>query len=348
MIHYIKNVKVSELENKICLLRLDFNTEDNWRMRASLPTIHFLSRNCRVTVILSHKGRPFGNAQGNPNSFDKKLSLRLVAANLKKELKKPVIFIPHFRFKEIKKLIRVSPKGSVFLLENLRFLKGESRNSIELAGKLAGLGDIYINDAFAVSHRPNASVAGIAGFLPSYAGLELEAEIKNLSRIMKNPKKPLVIILGGIKIKDKLGVYRNLKNKAETFLIGGALTPKILKLKLPKVVWSEDFLKKNGIIKDIGRRRIAKFKSEIKKAGTIVWKGPGGGIYQKQFQKGTEEIARALARNKKAFTAVGGGETVMFLKKLKLDKKMDFISTGGGAMLDFLAGQKLPGIEALK
>lgn len=341
MIKYLKNLKNKNLSQKICLLRLDFNTEDNWRLQASLPTIQFLLKRCRAVVILSHKGRP--------NGFDKKLSLRPVAKELEKGLGKSAVFIPHFRFQEIASLANSAPPGSLFLLENLRFLDGEAENNKILAEHLAMLGDFYVNDAFAVSHRANASVAAITKFLPSYAGLELEAEIKNLSRVMTNPKKPLVVILGGLKIEDKLAIVRHLKNKAETFLIGGALTDKILsKLKFQKILLPRDFRRDAGVIRDLGPRSLSDFVKSIKKAKTIIWNGPIGDIGQKRFQNGTRVIARAVAKNQQAFKVGGGGETVMFLKKMKLDKKINFISTGGGAMLDFLAGKKLPGIEALK
>lgn len=341
MIKYLRNLKPASFKNKICLLRLDFNTEDNWRLQASLPTIQFLLKRCRAVVILSHKGKP--------NGFDKKLSLRPVVKELKTALKKPVVFLPHFRFREIASLVRSAPPRSLFLLENLRFLEGEADNSKILAEHLAMLGDVYVNDAFAVSHRVNASVVAITESLPSYAGLELEAEIKNLSAVMKKPKKPFVVILGGLKIEDKLRVVKNLKNKAEVFLIGGAFTDTILsKLKSPKILLPRDFRRDAGVIRDLGPKSLSDFVKAINKAKTIIWNGPIGDIGQKRFQNGTRVIAGAVVKNRQAFKVVGGGETVMFLKKLKLDKKINFISTGGGAMLDFLAGKKLPGIEVFK
>lgn len=336
----LSSLPLKALKNKICLLRLDLNTKDNWRIEASRPTMRFLSKYCRATVILSHKGRPKG--------FNKSLSLRSAARALSKAFKKKVVFTPHFRFAEIKKQIRSAPRKSIFLLENLRFLEGETINSGALAKNLALLGDFYVNDAFAVSHRANASVAAITDYLPSCAGFELEAEIKNLSRVMKNPKKPLVVILGGGKIKNKLSVYKYLRNKASVFLIGGALNENILKLKSKKLLMPADFKKENGDIKDIGPKTVKLFEKEIRRGRTILWNGPVGDIGKKRFQNGTKELARAVAANRRAFKTVGGGETVMFLKKMKLDKKIDFISTGGGAMLEFLAGKKLPGIEVLK
>src|SRR5271154_3372061 len=168
------------------LLRLDFNTEDDWRMRAVLPTIKLLLKTSSRIVIVSHRGRPKG--------FDKKLSLRKDAGVLSKMLKKRVVFIPHFRFGEIKRMVNTAPRGSIFLLENLRFLKGEEENSLVLGKQLASLADFYVNDAFAVSHRANASVTAVTKFLPSYAGLELENEITSLSRAMVRPQRPLVLI----------------------------------------------------------------------------------------------------------------------------------------------------------
>lgn len=336
---FLGKTKKNELKDKICLLRLDFNTEDNWRMDASLPTIKFLSSRCRSVVIISHKGRPKG--------FDSSLSLKPISRILGRKLKRRAVFVPHFRFQEIGNLVRSSPEGSLFMLENLRFLDGESENSDILAEHLSGLGDIFVNDAFAVSHRANASTVAIADHLPSYAGLGLEKEIKELTRAIKNPDKPMVVILGGAKIEDKLRVFENLNPKASAFLIGGALTEEIIsKLKNPKLILPVDFKKDGNSIRDIGPETVKKFCDVMKKAKTVIWNGPLGDIGDRRFKTGTEKIAKCLAG--KTFSIVGGGETVMFLKKIKLDRKINFISTGGGAMLDFLAGKKLPGIEALK
>ena len=336
---FLSKINKNELKNKICLLRLDFNTEDNWRLDASLPTIKFLSARCKSMAILSHKGRPKG--------FENSLSLRPISKILGRKLKKKVVFVPHFRFQEIGNLIKSSPKGSIFLLENLRFLDGEAENSEVLAEHLSGLGDVFVNDAFAVSHRNNASIAAITGYLPSCAGLEFENEIKQLTRVIENPKKPLTVILGGAKIEDKLRVADNLKSKTASFLIGGALTEDLIsKLNKQKLILPVDFKKDGNVIRDIGPETIKKFCKIIENSKTIIWNGPLGDIGDRRFKNGTAKIARCVTS--KTFSIIGGGETVMFLKKIKLDKKIDFISTGGGAMLDFLAGKKLPGIEALK
>ncbi|MBU6141568.1 phosphoglycerate kinase [Patescibacteria group bacterium] len=335
----LRSLPLSRLKNKVAILRLDFNTEDNWRMDASLPTVRYLARHCAAVMIVSHKGRPKG--------FEEKLSLRRIARVLAGKLEQKVNFMPDFDFRAITAQVRTAPKGSIFMLENLRFLPGESKNDPRLAKQLASLGDLYINDAFAVSHRANASVVAITKYLPSYAGFEVEQEVNHLGQAIRHPKKPLVIILGGAKIDDKLRVYDNLKSKASVFLIGGALTDDIIRtLARPKIVFPTDFRTINTDIRDIGPKTAKEYCKIIRTAKTILWNGPVGDINHKRFAQGTIALARCVAKNRNSI--VGGGETVMFLKKLKLDNKIGFISTGGGAMLDFIAGMKLPGLEALK
>ncbi len=364
MIRFLSKANRVQLQGT-ALLRLDFNTRDDWRMRAVTPTIQLLLKRHAKIVIVSHRGRP--------NGVDKNLSLRKDAPMLRRLIKTPVRFIDHFRFAEIKKMVASAPAGSVFLLENLRFLKGEEENDAGLARHLASLADFYVNDAFAVSHRADASVVAVTKFLPSFAGLEMEREIVSLGRVITHPKKPVVLILGGAKAGDKLGVIQYFKNKADWFLLGGGPANTILfldgvdvgqslrdsdprdlkalariarfkNLVLPNpsgVVWKDD------VILDIGAKAAAAFKKKIAIAGTIIWSGPMGLIEKPAYAHGSLAVARAIARNRRAFSVTGGGETVSFLKKHKLDTKFGFISTGGGAMVDFLAGEKLPGIAAL-
>jgi phosphoglycerate kinase len=364
MIKYISAVDQKVLAGT-ALLRLDFNTEDDWRMKAVIPTIKLLLKTATHIVVISHRGRPEG--------FDKKLSLKADAAKLSKLLGgRKVTFITNFRFEEIKKQVDTAPRGSVFLLDNLRFLPGEEKNDPALAKQLASIADFYVNDAFAVSHRANASVTGIPKFLPSYAGLELENEIRSLSKAILKPAHPIVLVLGGAKASDKLGVIAYFKKKADWFLLGGGCANTILSLHGmdvgrsikdtdPKdlavlktlagnktVVLPLDFVWSKEKILDVGPNTIGAFSKKIGVARTIIWSGPLGLIEKKQYAKASIAIARAIGRNRRAFSVSGGGETVMFLKKYKLDKKFSFISTGGGAMVDFLAGKKLPGIEALK
>ena len=362
-IKYLSKAKRSSLAGA-GLLRLDFNTKDDWRMRAVLPTIKFLLKNGDTLVAISHRGRP--------NGADKKFSLKKDAAELSKLIGRKVTFIPHFRWEEIRDEVARTPHGAVFLLENLRFLKGEEANDAKLAKSLASIADYYVNDAFAVSHRANASVAAITKFLPSYAGFELEREIVSLSRVMKSPKRPLAVILGGAKAKDKLGVITFFKSRADTLLLGGGPANTILSMKgvdvknsirdkepkdikamqpyekLKKVTLPVDFVWHKDMIWDLGPKSVQAFTAKINAARTILWSGPLGLFEKPRFAKGSVAVARAIAKNRRAFSVAGGGETVMFLKKYKLDRKFSFISTGGGAMMDFLAGKKLPGIKALE
>jgi phosphoglycerate kinase len=370
MVKYLSKASPKALAGT-ALLRLDFNTEDDWRMRAVIPTIKLLLKTSARIVIVSHHGRPEG--------FDKKLSLRGDAIKLSKLLGgRNVMFISHFRFAEIKAQVAAAPRGSVFLLENLRFLPGEEKNDVKLAKALASLADFYVNDAFAVSHRANASVVAVTKFLPSYAGIEMEHEIMSLSKAIIKPKRPVVLVLGGSKTSDKLGVISYFKNKADWFLLGGGCANTILWLKgmdvkrsikdsdprelaaLKKIavyknmvlptdfIWGNSGGEKNSAILDVGSKTALAFNKKIADARTIIWSGPLGLIEKKQYAKASIAVAHAITKNRKAFSVSGGGETVMFLKQYKLDKKFSFISTGGGAMVDFLAGKKLPGIEALR
>lgn len=373
MIKYLSKTNRQALTG-VALLRLDFNTKDDWRMEAVLPTVKLLAKTASKVVIVSHRGRPEGGEiiNGRPKGFPADLHLHRDAVRLARFIKRKVKFVSHFRFDEIKQMIARAPKGSVFMLDNLRFLKSEEANDPAFARQLASLADFYVNDAFAVDHRANASVAAITEFLPSYAGLELEREIVSLSKAMIKPARPLVLILGGAKASDKLGVISFFRRKADWFLLGGASANTILTLKGvdvkkslkdsdPKtlaalgaiakqknVLLPMDFAWSKGAIFDIGPKSIAIFNKKIAAARTIIWSGPVGLIEKKAYAKGSIAVAKAIGRNNKAFSISGGGETVMFLKRYKLDKKFSFISTGGGAMLDFLAGEKLPGIEALK
>lgn len=365
MIQYLRKTTPEKLKG-VAVLRLDFNTEDDWRMKAALPTINFVLKHAKAIVILSHKGRPLG--------FQKEFSLKKNASELETLLKKNIIFFPSFNFMEMKAKITAAGRGSIFMLENLRFMPGEASNHAGFAGNLASLGDYYVNDAFAVSHRANASVSAITKFLPSYAGLGLESEITNLIKAIERARKPLVMIFGGAKIADKLGVIKFFsakggKHRTDSFLIGGALANTLLHFKgiemgkslyekevsqdikqlakYKNIVLPVDYRTDDTAILDIGSATERIFGKIIHEARTIVWNGPLGTTERPAFAHGTLAIAKAITDNTKAFSIVGGGETIMFLKKHDFDGKISFISTGGGAMLDFLAGKKLPGLSAL-
>jgi len=347
------------------LVRIDLNSKDDWRILSAAKTLKYISGKAAGILILSHAGRP----DIKKTEDLKKFSLNQKTKNLSKILNKPIHFLNNIKEAEAKFLN--CKKGEIFLLENLRFDSGEEKNDPSLARKLASLGDYYVNEAFPVSHRANASVSAITKFIPSFAGFGFEAEVSNLSRIIANPKKPLVVILGGGKSADKVRIIKNLSRITKWFLLGGASAntllhlrghdmgnslreqnPKILKemkplLNLKSVLLPFDCRKEDGTVLDIGDFTAKEYTSKIKEAKTIVWAGPLGLFEKKKFAKGSLDVAKAISSNKNSFSVVGGGETVEFLRKNKMDKYFDFISTGGGAMLDFLAGKKLPGIEAL-
>lgn len=298
------------------------------------------------------------------------MSLRPFAPILEKAARKKVHFIPHFRFGEIKRMVAASPAGSLFLLENIRFLPGEMRNDTGLARSLASLADLYVNEAFSVSHRAQVSVSGVPKHMPSYVGFGLQKEIENLSRVMVRPRRPLVVVMAGAKAESKWKVVERFRNVADLILLGGAPGHTVLKVQgmdisrsiwdpksvrdaktvaaYPNVLLPLDFVHTQGAYLDIGKETVRAFAEVLASAATIIWNGPFGLVEKEKFAKGTLGIARAIVKNRRAFIVAGGGETVSFLRRYKLEKKFDFVSTGGGAMLEFLAGKKLPGIEALK
>jgi len=380
-------LKNKNLSKEICLLRIDLNIEnenlENWRknhkyipfrIKAVLPTIKFLINKGTKVIILSHRGRPMPAKLANskfqiPNSKD--FSLKPFVKIFSSLLRKQIIF---FDLKNISiNKIKKSNPGSIFLLENLRFFKEEENNNSNFAKKIASLGTFYVNDAFAVSHRENASVAVITKYLPSYAGFQLEKEIKNLKMAMKKTKKPLTIVIGGAKISDKLGLIKNFIKKADYFLIGGGIAntfmvalkipigdslyeknmiseaKKILKAAPDKIFLPIDFMVSKNKILDIGPNTINFYNKIISSAKTIIWNGPMGKFEEKKFKNGTERIAKTIFKNKKAKIIIGGGETIASLNSKSYSVKPNiFFSTGGGAMLEYLGGKKLPGINALK
>ncbi|MFH1366565.1 MAG: phosphoglycerate kinase [Patescibacteria group bacterium] len=385
----LRTLKKVMVANKKVLLRAGFDVpfgkngkiEDDERIRESLPTIKYLTKNRAKVIIISHNGRPGGR-------YVKKLAMGEVAKRLSQLLKQKVYKLNDCVGKEVERFIDQIRPGQVVLLENLRFHVEEEKNDILFAKKLAHLGNLYVNDAFSNSHRGHASMVGIPKFLPAYPGFLVAKEVSALSQILQKPKRPFVAIIGGAKISDKLKTIINLFHKTDAILIGGAIANTILKahglqvgkslieadmvakvkklkltdvrLKIPVDVVVSDKISKNAkawfrpaggvrkneIILDIGEDTLNLYKAIITKARQIVWAGPMGYFEIRKFSRGSFEIAKALAKCK-AKTCVGGGDTQSVLEKLGLKNKIDFVSTGGGAMLKFLEGGVLPALKPL-
>ena len=327
----IKNVR---LEGKKVLLRSDFDLpmkdkviEDDTRLKISSKTIKFVEKAEKV-ILIGHLGRPAFN--------EDKYSLQIIKKPLQKLIDEEVSFSSYYE---------KIPEGKIILIENLRFFPGEEENDLDFAKKLAFLADLYVNDCFAASHRNHASIVGITKFLPSYAGLNLEKEVEILDPALRNPQRPLVALIGGAKIETKLPIIENLAKICDSVLIGGKLPLEILSrnyISLLKNVFIADLKER----KDIDDKSIDLFVSLIKGAKTIVWNGPMGVFEEEKFSIGTKKIAKAVAESK-AFSIVGGGETIAALVFFGYTSKIKHLSMGGGAMLDFLAGKELPGLKAL-
>jgi phosphoglycerate kinase len=349
----MKTLRDINLENKKIFLRAGFDVplgdderidgKEDWRIKAGLPTIKFLlQKKCKI-ILATHLGRPGGKAV-------KELSTKPIQEKLSDILNLSVKKASDCIGLEVEKMADKMGNGEILLLENLRFHKEEEENQENFAKELASLGEIYINDAFSVCHREHASIVGIPKFLPSAIGILLEKEIKILSKAIKDPQVPAIAIIGGAKIKTKLPVINSLSEKYNKILVGGltAVEAKTKNLKFRENVFlADDFIEKDGKKLDIGKESIKKFIEIISEAKTIVWNGPVGKFEETEYAKGTQKIAEEITESK-AFKIIGGGDTILAVSKFGLIEKFDFVSTGGGAMLEFLSGKELPGLKALE
>ncbi len=361
---FLSSIKKKSLEKETVLLRVDFNVEkfeNSLRFETAIPTIEWLLAHNAKIVLLSHRGRP--------NGIEKNLSLASLIPFLSKRLSRQINFIDNFNFEDAKAFIKATESGALFMLENLRFNAEEEANDYQFAKKLTSLGTMFVNDAIAVSHRKNASIVAITKYLPSYAGLLFEKEFKALNNLIKKPARPLVLIIGGAKTSDKTPIIKKFIKKADLFLLGGGVgntallsigidiknsisdptqinfLRKIIKTK--KIAPILDWAMEDDRILDIGAKTIESYKEYIMQAATIIWNGPLGLFENPKFANASIEIAKAISESK-AFSIVGGGETTQLIMSLGLQNKISFLSTAGGAMLEFLAGKKLPGITALR
>jgi len=359
----MKTIRDFDFRNKRVLVRCDFNVPlddqgnilDDFRIRETIPTIKYLLKKKAKVVLMSHLGEPEG--QVVPTLTMDKVQAKLIEIlETKEHIDVSVTKTPDCIGFDIEKYSFGLEHNEILLLENLRFHIEETRpegypNS-EFAKSLSRLGDFYINDAFGVCHRAHASVVGVPQYLQGGIGLLVEKEINNLNKLFQNPKKPMVAIIGGKKVETKSKLIDKISEIADFVLISGLIKEEIektgMKFSHPeKLIGPVDGVLYEGKELDIGPQSIKIFKEKIKKAKTIFWNGPFGMIEKEEFAKGTLEIAKAIAKKWFCFSVVGGGETVEFLSRVGLIKKFDHVSTGGGAMLQFLSGERLPGLEAL-
>jgi phosphoglycerate kinase len=342
MIYNLRSVRDAQVQNKTVLLRVDLDVpiknsvvEDDSRLNAWLPTLQYLLTEGARVIIVGHLGRPEGK--------EEHLTLLPVVRWLSQKLKIQNSNLNTIKIGEFEGW-ELSDKISI--LENIRFYQEEEENNQDFAKKLASLAQIFVNDAFATAHRAHASTESVAHFLPSFAGLRVLEEVKVLSEILENPKRPLCVIIGGAKIETKLPLVKKMHQFGGT-ICGDEET--ILSVANEETTHQSILLLAETLEdkKDITLKSVENFLQVAKEAKTIVWNGPLGQIEEEEYQKGTEVLAEGLIKIP-AFTVVGGGDTVGFLRKKNLIDKFSFVSTGGGAMLEFLAGEKLPGLVALE
>jgi phosphoglycerate kinase len=372
-----KRMSDVDLRGKRVFIRCDLNVPiedgritDDTRVRASVPGIkHALDQGAAV-MVTSHLGRP---TEGVLKPED---SLLPVATRLGELLKKDIPLI-----RDWVSGVDVKP-GQVVMLENCRVNKGEKSDDPELARKIAALCDVYVNDAFGTAHRAEATTHGVARFAKiACAGPLMAAELDALGKALANPARPLMAIVGGSKVSTKLTVLAELANKVDSLIVGGGIANTFLLaagkpigkslaepdlageakriMKKTKVPLPSDVVVESGkpkqveavgmdeMILDIGPETAKAFAAELKKAGTIVWNGPVGVFEKEPFSKGTQALAKAIAGSA-AFSIAGGGDTVAAIHKFKVDKRIDYISTAGGAFLEFLEGKRLPAVAALE
>ncbi len=344
--HTPRSVRAADVAGKAILVRSDLNVPledgriaDDTRIRASLPTLELLlERGAADVRVCSHLGRP--------NGPDRAFSMRPVKVRLRELL----------------------GDERIAVLENTRFDPGETKNDPELARELAAGCDLYVNDAFGSAHRAHASTVGVAELLPAYAGLLLERELRELGKLLGEVDRPFVLVSGGAKVEDKLGVLRNLGAKADAVLIGGKMAAELasqsplegLRVVLPvdvvaaaafepdaeTMVVAADAVPEGWLGLDIGPETRTEFAEEVGRAGTIFWNGPMGVFEWPRFAEGTKAVAEAVAASD-AYSVVGGADSIRALTELGLVEKVSWASTGGGAALELLEGKELPGVAAI-
>jgi phosphoglycerate kinase len=386
----------ADVSGKRVLVRVDLNVPmengkvtDATRIERVAPTIDEIARKGGKVILLAHFGRPKGR--------DPKESLKPVAADVARVIKRDVGFADDCIGEAAEKAVAAMQNGDVLLLENTRFHRQEEQNDPAFVEKLAKLGDIYVNDAFSAAHRAHASTEGLAHKLPAYAGRTMQAELEALGKALDHPQRPVIAIVGGAKVSTKLELLENLIAKVQALVIGGAMANTFMyaqgvnvqkslaerdmaetarrilakaedancaiilpvdaivafhfQASAPSHAYGFDALPADGMVLDVGSQSIERIKGAIDDAATLVWNGPLGAFEMQPFDAGTVEIARYAAgrtRAGKLISVAGGGDTVAALNQAGVADKFTYVSTAGGAFLEWLEGRKLPGVEALR
>lgn len=400
-------LKDLDVKGKKVLVRVDFNVPldadhkitDDTRMVKALPTIKHLLEHGAAVILMSHLGRPQKKKKDDGSIDVDKFSLKHLVDHLQELTGVEVKFSKTSTGGDAEVMKDNLEPGQILLLENTRFNAGETKGDEEYAQLLSRMGDIYVNDAFGTAHRAHSSTAVVAQFFEKdkkAVGLLMQSEIENADKVLMNPKRPMVAIVGGAKVSDKILLLEKLIETANMVLIGGGMAYTFIKaqggnignslheedliptakkiLSKAKEIGTEIYLPKDSAIAndinneadrlvvdsndipdgwmglDIGPKAIAEYKEVIEKAATIVWNGPQGVFEMDNYADGTLEVAKAVAESTQnnAFSLIGGGDSVAAINKVGLADKVSFISTGGGAMLEYLEGKQLPGIKAIK
>ncbi len=386
----------ADVKGKRVLMRVDLNVpyengvvSDATRIERTAPSITELADKGAKVILLSHFGRPKG-----PNPKD---SLKAVAAEVAHTIKRPIKFVSDCIGAEAERAVAAMKSGDIICLENTRFHAGEEKNDPDFVKGLAKLGDLYVNDAFSVSHRAHASTEGLSHLLPAFAGRTLQAELEAFEKVLDKPERPLVAIVGGAKISTKLDLLGNLLERVDVLIIGGAMAntfvmaqgkqvgrslverdlidtaQKIMdqakankreillpvdavvaekfEANAPSRVVDIDAVGGADMILDIGPKSVSQVVSVLARAKTLVWNGPFGAFEMEPFDNGTVEIAEAaaeLTETGKLVTVAGGGDTVAALNVAGVVDRFTYVSTAGGAFLEWLEGKPLPGVEVLR
>lgn len=347
----IRSIDGVDFTGKKVLVRVDFNVEldshgdamERFKLEASKETIDRILSFPGVRVaLLSHFGRPEGKR-------DEKYSLRPLEDDVSRALSRTVRFVDDCVGEAVTTGLSALSEGEVLLLENVRFYPGDESNDAGFAASLSAPFDIFVNEAFSVCHRNQASVTAIAGLLPSYAGTRLLEERGKLDEIRRNPARPAVAIIGGAKIETKLPLIREFEREYDAVLVGGRVANEAIDQGVTfseKVLLPTDFQGGEARL-DIGPMTTAMFIEIVKHARTIVWNGPMGKFEEKPYDAGTNAVVHAMSESD-ANIVIGGGESLTVLERGNLIHKVGFVCTGGGAMLEYMSGKTLPGLTALE